>query len=99
MKTYAVHTKLVETQDLIDMLALFKHEVAEYDDFYLFGQVPEDPQQPIVDMRPIEDLDEFDVAYLQLLTEEHTGRWVYLSKAQGRFLKSKYFNEVEDEPI
>lgn len=95
MKTYAVHTKRVETQDLLDMLSAYPSP-AEYDDFYLFARPHDNPTRPIVDMQTIEDEAEFDAAYQQLLTEEHTGRWVYLNEWQGRFLLNKYFSPAED---
>lgn len=96
MKTYAVHSKLVETQDLTDMLVIYPTP-AEYGDFYLFAQTHDNPNNEIVDMQGIEDLTEFDAAYQQLLTQEHTGRWVHITESQGRFLLSKYFKPTEVE--
>lgn len=90
MKTYAVHSKLAQTQDLADMLAIYPAP-AEYGDFYLFAQTHDSPTNEIVDMQSIEDLEEFDAAYQQLLAQEHTGRWVHISEHQGRFLLAKYF--------
>ena len=90
MKTYAVHSKLVETQDLLGMLELYPTP-AQYGDFYLFAQTHDNPTNEIVDMQSIEDLAEFDAAYQQLLTQKHTGRWVHISEPQGRFLLNKYF--------
>lgn len=97
MKLYAVHTKLVETQDLLDMLEIYPSP-ASYGDFYLFAQPHPDAQQDIVDLSPIEDMDIFNAAYLDLLTQEHTGRWIHLSTEQGRFLKSMYFTP-EEPPV
>lgn len=96
MKTYAVHTKNIETQDLLDMLAVYPTP-AEYGDFYLFAQPHPNPTQPIVDMRETEDLQEFDTNYNALMSEEHTGRWVYLSQAQGRYLLQTYYTPETDE--
>lgn len=98
MKTYAVHSKLVDTQDKSDMLAIYPTP-AEYGDFYLFAQTHPNPAQPVIDMQSIEGLQEFDAAYLQLLSEEHQGRWVHISEAQGRFLLGKYFTPVEEETV
>ncbi|APC46545.1 hypothetical protein [Alteromonas phage PB15] len=94
--TYAVHTKLVETQDCKDMLSIYPTP-AEYGDFYLFAQPHSNPQQPIVDMQEIEDLEAFGVAYNQLLAQGHTGRWIYLSEEQGRYLLGKYYPPEESE--
>lgn len=96
MKTYAVHSKLVDTQDRADMLAIYPTP-AEYGDFYLFAQTHPKPVQPIVDMQNIEDLETFDAAYNELLTQEHTGRWVHITEEQGRFLLNKYF--TVEEPL
>lgn len=94
MKTYAVHSKLIETPDLLDMLSAYP-DAAQYGDFYLFARPHENPTRPIIDMRSIEDEVEFDSAYQQLLTEEHTGRWIYLNEWQGRSLLNKYFTPTE----
>lgn len=94
MKTYAVHSKLIDTQDLTDMLTTYPTP-AEYGYFYLFAQIHPSPAQPVIDMQEIEDLQEFDAAYNQLLTQEHTGRWVHITETQGRFLLSKYFTVEE----
>ena len=96
MKTYAVHSKLVETQDLTDMLSVYPTP-AEYGDFYLFAQTHDKPTNEVVDMQSIEDLEDFDAAYQQLLAQEHTGRWVHITEPQGRFLLSKYFSQTELE--
>ena len=94
--TYAVHSKLVETQDVLDMLELYPMP-AQYGDFYLFAQPHHDPSQPFIDMQHIEDMTEFDAAYNQLLTQQHEGRWVYISEQQGRFLLGKYYTETIEE--
>lgn len=95
--TYAVHSKLVETQDLLDMLELYPTP-AQYGDFYLFAQPHDNPKQPIIDMQHIEDLAEFDAAYKQLLTQQHEGRWVYISDSQGAYLLSEYYTQETVEP-
>lgn len=95
--TYAVHSKLVETQDVLDMLELYPTP-AQYGDFYLFAQPHHEPIQPVIDMQHIEDMTEFDAAYNQLLTQQHEGRWVYISDSQGAYLLSKYYTETTEEP-
>lgn len=92
--TYAVHTRLVETQDCKDMMELYPTP-AVYGDFYLFAQPHANPKQPVVDMTALEDLVEFDTAYSKLLSEEHTGRWIHLTYEQGHFLLEKYFTPEE----
>lgn len=90
MTTFAVHSKLIETQDLLDMLTLYPKR-SEYDDLYLFAQPHDNPTIPEIDLQHIEDLVEFDAAYNALLTQKHEGRWVYLNAVQGRFLLKKYY--------
>ncbi|WP_269519471.1 hypothetical protein [Alteromonas sp. BMJM2] len=97
-KTYAVHTKLVETQDLKDMLLVYPTP-AEYGDFYLFAQPHTKPVQPVIDMQTIEDIQEFDSEYQKLLNEKHhQGRWVYLSQEQGNYLIDNYY-QPETETV
>ena len=93
MKINAVHSRLVETQDLLDMLALFP-DCAVYGDFYLFGRPHDDPQQTVINMQHIEDLVEFDSAYKDLLAQPHEGRWIHLNAVQGDFLLKKYYTTV-----
>lgn len=94
MKIHAVHTKLVETQDLLDMLAVFPDR-AEHGDFYLFGRPHHDPQQPVVDLTRTENLEEFEQTYLSLMQEEHVGRWIYINNIHAMFLLKKYYTQEE----
>lgn len=92
MKTYAVHSATFVTQDLTDMLEDSKYPTpAHYDDLYLFSEPHKNPTIPIVDLRHIETKEELEFMYEALVTEEHTGRWIYLNKWQGAYLKQKYF--------
>lgn len=95
--TFAVHSKLVETQDLLDMLALYPTP-AQYDNLYLFAQPHANPTLPIVDLRDIEDMQVLDAAYQDLISQDHTGRWIYINQEQGRFLLDKYFTVETIEP-
>lgn len=89
MKTYALHTKLVETQDLIDMLAIYPTP-AEYGDYYLFAQPIKNPTDEVVDLRGIENMEDFEAACQELIEEGITGRWVYIDQAQGAHILSNH---------
>ncbi|CAA0365742.1 hypothetical protein ALT721_800060 [Alteromonas alvinellae] len=89
-KLYAVHTKQIETQDLLDMLKIYPSP-AEYGEFYLFAQPHNAPLQPVIDLTSIEDFAELDKEYERLLAEDRTGRWVHLNKEQGEYLTGKYY--------
>lgn len=94
--TYAVHSKLVETQDLLDMLAIYPTP-AEYDNLYLFAQPHDNPTLPIVDLRDIEDMQELLTTHDFLVSQAHEGKWYLLSGEQGAFLlKERYSQETEE---
>lgn len=93
--TFAVHSKLVETQDLLDMLALYPTP-AEYGNLYLFAQPHKSPTIEIIDLTGIEDMQEYDAIYEKLTSQTPVGKWVYITEEQGRFTLNKYF-PVEEE--
>ena len=96
MTTFAVHSKLIETQDLLDMLALYPTP-AEYGDLYLFAQPHKNPTIEIIDLTHIEDLQEYDEMYEQLTSQTPVGKWVHITEDQGRFTLNKHFPPPLDE--
>jgi len=92
--TYAVHSKLVETQDLLDMLELYPTP-AEYDNLYLFAQPHHNPTIPVVDLQHITDMQELLTTHDFLVSQPHEGKWYLLSDEQGTFLlKERYPQET-----
>lgn len=96
MTIFAVHSKLVETQDLLDMLALYPTP-AEYGDLYLFAQPHKSPTIEVIDLTGIEDLQEYEATYLSLTSQTPTGKWVHINEEQGRFTLNKHFPPPVEE--
>lgn len=98
MKTYAIHSMLVETPDLQYMLDRFPDRPS-YGDLYLFPEVHLAPTIEVIDLTGIDDLERFDAAYQELNQQEHVGRWVHINQVQGRFLLNKYFSTESVEEV
>lgn len=94
---YAVHSKLVETQDLLDMRGLYP-DAAQYKDLYLFAQPHHNPTIPVVDLQHITDMQELLTTHDFLVSQNPKGKWIYLNDEQGAFLLKERYPQETVEP-
>lgn len=82
-KRYAVHSALVQTVDLTNMLApsMYPH-AARYGDLYLFAQLPKHPTIPVNDITGESFYDKDSLVARMTATDE----WYALNEAQGEIL-------------